>query len=137
MKKLLLILSLVLLLCFTFSCQKAEEVAEEPAVDIEAEREAIGEAFKVWIGAFDAKDRDGMLSLISDDAVILYGSQLRDKTWIGEFWSHCHYLFSPPSFLIASINGVSTSGEKSSKFLIANASRVRKRCLCLVSGEAR
>jgi hypothetical protein len=31
MKKLLLILPLVFLLCFTFSCQKAEEVAEEPA----------------------------------------------------------------------------------------------------------
>ena len=37
MKKLLMILPLVFLLCFTFSCQKqAEEVAEEPAVDIEA-----------------------------------------------------------------------------------------------------
>jgi hypothetical protein len=34
MKKLLLIVPLVSLLCFTFSCQKAEEVAEEPAVDI-------------------------------------------------------------------------------------------------------
>jgi hypothetical protein len=37
MKKLLMILPLVLVLCFTFSCQKAEEVAEEPAVDVEAE----------------------------------------------------------------------------------------------------
>jgi pimeloyl-ACP methyl ester carboxylesterase len=40
MKKLLMILPLVFLLCFTFGCQKqAEEVAEEPAVDT-AEKEA-------------------------------------------------------------------------------------------------
>jgi len=32
MKKLLLILPLVFLLCFTFGCQQAEEVAEEPGV---------------------------------------------------------------------------------------------------------
>jgi hypothetical protein len=29
MKKLLMVIPLVFLLCFTFSCQKAEEVAEE------------------------------------------------------------------------------------------------------------
>ena len=43
MKKLLLILPLVFLLCITFSCQKAEEVAEEPVVDVEAEREAVAQ----------------------------------------------------------------------------------------------
>jgi pimeloyl-ACP methyl ester carboxylesterase len=36
MKRLLTIVSLVILLCFTFSCQQAEEVAEEPVVDVEA-----------------------------------------------------------------------------------------------------
>jgi hypothetical protein len=35
MKKLIMILPLIFLHCFAFSCQKAEEVAEEPAVDIE------------------------------------------------------------------------------------------------------
>ena len=34
MKKLLLILPLVFLLCFTFGCQKAEEVAEEIGVEV-------------------------------------------------------------------------------------------------------
>jgi len=33
MKKLFIILPLVILFCFAFSCQQAEEVAEEPAVD--------------------------------------------------------------------------------------------------------
>ncbi len=32
MKKLFMVLPLVFLLCFTFSCQKAEEVAEEAPV---------------------------------------------------------------------------------------------------------
>ena len=40
MKKLFMVLPLVFLLCFTFSCQKAEEVAEEPVVDVEAEKAA-------------------------------------------------------------------------------------------------
>ena len=40
MKKLLMILPLVILLCFTFGCQKGEKVAEEPVVDVEADKEA-------------------------------------------------------------------------------------------------
>jgi proline iminopeptidase len=39
MKKLFMILPLVFLLCFTFSCQQAEEVAEEPVVDVETREE--------------------------------------------------------------------------------------------------
>jgi pimeloyl-ACP methyl ester carboxylesterase len=35
MKKLFMVLPLVFLLCFTFSCQLGEEVAEEPVVDVE------------------------------------------------------------------------------------------------------
>lgn len=41
MKKLLMILPLVFLLCFAFGCQKAEEVSEEPAVDVEASEEGV------------------------------------------------------------------------------------------------
>jgi proline iminopeptidase len=41
MKKLLMILPLVFLLCITFSCQKAEEVAEEPVVDVETKDEGV------------------------------------------------------------------------------------------------
>ena len=46
MKKLLMIIPLVFLLCLTFSCQKqAEEVAEEPVVDVEAEKANIQSVF--------------------------------------------------------------------------------------------
>ncbi len=41
MKKLYIILPLVFLLCFTFSCQKAEEVAEEVGVDVETKEEGM------------------------------------------------------------------------------------------------
>jgi proline iminopeptidase len=41
MKKLFMILPLVFLLCFAFGCQKAEEVAEEPAVDVETKEEGV------------------------------------------------------------------------------------------------
>jgi ketosteroid isomerase-like protein len=49
MKKSLMIISLVFLLCFNFSCQQGEEVAEEPAVDVEAEKEAVAECFHAYI----------------------------------------------------------------------------------------
>jgi len=39
MKKLLCVIPLVFLFCF--ACQKAEEVAEEPVVDVEAKTEAL------------------------------------------------------------------------------------------------
>jgi len=50
MKKLFMILPMVFLLCFAFSCQQAEEVAEEPAVDVEADITAI----KGMLDQFDA-----------------------------------------------------------------------------------
>ena len=47
MKKLLMILPMVLLLCFTFSCQQAEEVAEEH--NVEELIEVFGEkALEMW-----------------------------------------------------------------------------------------
>ncbi len=49
MKKLLMILPLVFLLCFIFGCQQAEEVAEEPVVDIEAEKQAVAECFQALV----------------------------------------------------------------------------------------
>ena len=41
MKKLYMVLPLVFLLCFTFGCQQGEEVAEEPVVDLDAEKEGV------------------------------------------------------------------------------------------------
>ncbi len=49
MKKLLMVIPLVFLLCFTFSCQQGEEVAEEPVVDVEAEKEAVAECFHAYV----------------------------------------------------------------------------------------
>jgi hypothetical protein len=36
-----MVFPLVFLICFTFSCQQSEEVAEEPAVDVETDVAAI------------------------------------------------------------------------------------------------
>ncbi len=41
MKKQLMILSLVVVLCFSFSCQQGEEVTEEPVVDVETREEGV------------------------------------------------------------------------------------------------
>jgi len=70
MKKLLTIIPLVTLLCFAFSCQKqAEEVAEEPVVDISADIEANKNLNDEWDEAYNAGDIDRLLSCYTDDAV--------------------------------------------------------------------
>jgi ketosteroid isomerase-like protein len=85
MKKLLLILPLVFLLCFTFSCQKAEEVAEEPVVDVEAEKLIVEKELRAMEiahkAAIDSKDIEGVLQFYSSDLItispgepILYGN---------------------------------------------------------------
>jgi ketosteroid isomerase-like protein len=57
MKKLLLILPMVLLLCFTFGCQKAEEVAQEGLTEEEVNA-IVGDVLKVWNNAdMEACDR--------------------------------------------------------------------------------
>ena len=69
MKQLIMILSLVLVLGFAFACQQAEQVAEEPAVDIAAEEAAIREAFTAMSAAGPAKDVDILLSYCADDVI--------------------------------------------------------------------
>ena len=69
MKKLLTILPLVFLLCFTFGCQKAEEVAEEPAVDVDAMTYMIQKINDEFDTASNAGDIDKVVSLFTDDAV--------------------------------------------------------------------
>jgi uncharacterized protein (TIGR02246 family) len=57
MKKYLCAVSLVLLLFFVVACQKqGEEVAAEPAVDIEAEKQAVAERFQALVDASVAGD---------------------------------------------------------------------------------
>jgi ketosteroid isomerase-like protein len=62
MKKLLMVFPLVFLLCITFSCQQGEEVAEEPAVDIEAEKQVILQLDQQWIEAENRKDLEATMS---------------------------------------------------------------------------
>jgi ketosteroid isomerase-like protein len=65
MKKLLMILPLVLLLCFTFSCQKAEE----PVVDVEADIEAVRNWVKESYAAADSGDVEDYISFWVEDVI--------------------------------------------------------------------
>jgi uncharacterized protein (TIGR02246 family) len=89
MKKLLLIIPLVFLLCFTIGCQKAEEVAEEPVVDVEAEIEAVRKADSAWLKAFREKDIDQVLSFYWDDVMWLMRDipTIKGKEEVKEMWS--------------------------------------------------
>ena len=71
MKKLLTIIPLVFLLCFTFSCQQGEEVAEEPAVDVEADIEAIEALLAHNSSAINAGDLDGWIAQYPEDAIFM------------------------------------------------------------------
>jgi ketosteroid isomerase-like protein len=69
MKKLLMIIPLVILLCFTFGCQKAEEVAEEPMVDVEADVEKIKTWFENEKMAVLEADVNAEMELYTEDTV--------------------------------------------------------------------
>jgi ketosteroid isomerase-like protein len=90
MKKLLMILPLVFVLCFASSCQKTEEMAKEPAVDIEVELESIGDVWTAWTKASDAKDAEGSLACTSDDVDFVLDSTVLTKDGAREFWAD-HY----------------------------------------------
>ena len=70
MKKLLLVIPLVILLCFTFGCRQGEEVAEEPAVDVEADVKALKALSDEFDALLNAGDPEGLVALIyAEDAV--------------------------------------------------------------------
>ncbi len=65
MKKLFIVLPLVFLLCFTFSCQKAEEVAEEGTkVDLNEVADNI-------VKAFASVDATAKANLYAEDAILI------------------------------------------------------------------
>ena len=70
MKKLLMIIPLVILFCFTFSCQQGEDVTEEPVVDIAAEEEAIRKLTIDWFADELRRDMEASLSYLAPDAVL-------------------------------------------------------------------
>ena len=71
MKKLLTIIPLVILLCFTFGCQQGEEVAEEPTVDVEADVQAIKSLIEECSRAWNEGDYEGFMALIDEEAMFL------------------------------------------------------------------
>ena len=83
MKKLLMIIPLVILLCFAFGCQKqAEEVAEEVTLD-EAKKAEITETIKqLTEKIFEAgsRDLDEMFSYFSDNTITIEHGKI-DYSW--------------------------------------------------------
>ena len=64
-----MVIPLVFLLCITFGCQKGEEVAEEPVVDVEAEKETIRKLTNNWFADELRRDMEARLSYFAPDAV--------------------------------------------------------------------
>ena len=73
MKKLLMVIPLVFLLCFTFSCQQGEEAAEEVGVKALSTEDVV--AIKALGSALDTAALDGdwnaLVALFSEDAVLM------------------------------------------------------------------
>ena len=76
MKKLIMILPLVFLLCFAFSCQQAEEVAEEPVVDVAAEKQNVEEALRNFYDAASTHNFQGIRDACTDDFIIFESGQV-------------------------------------------------------------
>lgn len=83
MKKLLMVIPLVFLLCFTFGYQQSEEVAEEPAVDIEAEKAAVRAVLDDWIKCIETEDIELFSKIIAhDDDMVSFGTDAAEH-WVG------------------------------------------------------
>ena len=68
MKKLLMIIPLVILLCFTFGCQAYEE---KPTVDIEADVEAIKSLSDEIMKAYNEGDLEALTAIVAEDVVFM------------------------------------------------------------------
>ena len=73
MKKPLLVLPLVFLLCFTFGCQKAEEVAEEPGIAPLSDEDisAIKATFDKYVECALSGDWDTFVDLFTEDTILM------------------------------------------------------------------
>lgn len=71
MKNSLLVIVLVSLLCFTFGCQQAEEMAEEPVVDVEADVAAIRSLSQEISRTWNENDFEGYMALMDEEAMVL------------------------------------------------------------------
>jgi uncharacterized protein (TIGR02246 family) len=98
MKKLIMLLPLVLLLCFSFSCQKGEEVAEEvkaekeepkEVMDLAQERQAIAEANIKFGEVFSSGDAAALANLYTEDSWLMNpeGDLFKGREGIEAFWA--------------------------------------------------
>ncbi|MGD9346465.1 MAG: SgcJ/EcaC family oxidoreductase [Candidatus Aminicenantes bacterium] len=83
MKKLFMVLSLVFLLCFTFGCQQGEEVTEEPAVDLEAEKANVQAVLNQYVEAWENLDIELFSKVFSHDDDIVIFSASPNKRYVG------------------------------------------------------
>jgi uncharacterized protein (TIGR02246 family) len=111
MKKLLVILPLVFLLCFTFGCQREEEVAEEPAVNVEADIEAIKSVINQLSYAHDSGDLDSFLATQTEDIIFMPPGEesLYSKDSVRERFTPMFELFNLK--IAPSIDEVKVSGD--------------------------
>jgi ketosteroid isomerase-like protein len=70
MKKLLIVIPLVFLLCLTFGCQKGEQMIEEPEVDIEAVKADIRARSKAVVAAEEAFDWENAVTFFAPDVIV-------------------------------------------------------------------
>jgi ketosteroid isomerase-like protein len=92
MKKLLMIIPLVILLCFTFGCQQAKEVAEEVGVKALSNEDvaAIKETIQAFVKAGLAGDWDSFFAPFTEDVVWMWPNQpateglqaLKELSWV-------------------------------------------------------
>jgi uncharacterized protein (TIGR02246 family) len=77
MKKLFMVLPLVFLLCFAFSCQQGEEVAEEPGVKpLSDEDIAANKALTAaYVQGINSKDWAAVTVLYTEDAILMPPNQ--------------------------------------------------------------
>ena len=73
MKKLLMVIPLVFLLCFTFGYQQGEEVAEEPGVKALSDEDvvAIKALYDSWVPAVKSGDWETAANLYTEDTVVM------------------------------------------------------------------
>lgn len=77
MKQLFKVIPLIFLLCLTFSCQKAEEVTEEPEliIDVEAEKAAVQTLIDDFVTSWQTKDMELASKIFAhDDDMVMFGT---------------------------------------------------------------
>ena len=83
MKNLFMVLPMVFLLCFTFACQQGEDVAEEPLVNVEAEKMEVLNILNQYINAMQTKSIETLAEIFSQDDDIMMLDGNTTKKFIG------------------------------------------------------